>query len=347
MSNPKLTFTVLFIVFALVAGSGAAHSPVDAEDGRSPETATEVEDPAKSWAIYGHLDGPGDVQYFSMDLDEGDRLYLSVLSTEEDFVPDLVVMGPGWEVPANGSLDLEVPEGYGWVLVEGEAEGADFEPFTPGSYYHVAVYDEEVEVAGTYYAAVVSEEGEGPFSIAVGYLESFTLVEWLSLPVSLLGIYSWEGQGWALILGPALIVIVGGLVALLWFLRRQERALSMFQWTSAISGLFILAWAATVLTQMTMALAKSGWSGGALVSMGFAAGSVLMARYALVPAFSGPEVPDTGRRMGMVLVGLVALGLYSGLYVGPVLAFVAAVMPASMAAMTPGLKPKASVSLGP
>jgi hypothetical protein len=347
MSNLKVAFPVFLIVLVMVAGTGAAHAPVDAEDGRSPGTATVVDDPSKSWAIYGHLDGPGDVWYFRMHLEQGERLYLSVLSTEEEFVPDLVVMGPGWEVPTNGSVDVEVPEGYGWIVVEGEAEGADYEPFTPGSYYHVAIYDEEAEAAGTYYAAVVSVKGEGPFSIAVGYLESFTLVEWLSLPISILGIYSWEGQAWAVILGPALLVVVGGVLALLWCLHREGRVLSLFQWTSSISGLFILAWAVTVLTQMTMALAKSGWSGGATVSMGFAAVSVLMARYALIPALSGPEVPGNGRRLGMLLVGFVALGLYSGLYVGPAMAFLAAIMPASMAAITPGRASKPSVSIGP
>jgi hypothetical protein len=327
---------VLMMTLLLFAGPSMGHSPVDAEDGRSPETASVVGDPAKSWAIYGHLDGPGDVWYFRMEMEAGERLYLSVLSTDEGFVPDLIVMGPGLEVAVNTSIDVEVPEGYGWVLVEGEADGADFEPFTPGSYYNVAMFDEEVEEAGIYYAAVHAEEGEGPFGLAVGYLESFTLVEWLSLPVSIIRIYRWEGQGWGTILAPALVVLIGGIGAIVWSLRREGRSLTVFQGISALSGLFIMAWAAIVLTQMTIALDKSGWSGGATVSMGFSVASLLMARYALLPAFRGPSIPDGGIRMGMILVGVVALVLYSGLYAGPALAFVAALMPSTIASTKVG-----------
>lgn len=350
MSTGRSLLLMLVLVLIVVPSTALGHSPVDPEDGESLGTATHVDEPSKSWAIYGHLNGPGDTWYFEMDLDTGDRLHLSLLSTEEDFVPSLVVMGPGWERPANGTVEVEVPEGYGWFVVEGEETEADFEPFTPGSYYHVAVFDEEVDAAGTYYAAVHSDEGEGPFSIAVGYVETFTAGEWLSLPVSLIGIYRWEGQGWGTILGPALVVILGGLGVMLFFVRREGRALSLFQWTSAIAGLFILSWAAMVLTQMTMALGKSGWSSAAIVSMGFALGSILMGFYALAPAFWGPEVPDTGRRTGMLLVAGLSFLLYTGLYVGPVLAIVAALLPVSAAGMVPGqhcVEERETLTVGP
>jgi hypothetical protein len=315
----------------LTSATALGHSPVDPEEGESLATATHVEDPAKSWVIYGHLDGPGDAWYFEMEMGAGERLYLSLLSTEKGFIPAMVVMGPGWERPANGTVDVEVPDGYGWVLVPGEPTEAEYEPFTPGSYYHVAEFDEEVDGAGTYYVAVRSEEGEGPFSVAVGYVETFTAVEWLSLPASLVSIYRWEGQGWGTILGPAVAVLVGGLAFIIWHLRKEDGALSVFQWMSALSGLFILSWAAIVLTQMTMALAKSGWSSAALVTMGFAMGSLLMGYYALSTPFKGPEVPDGGRRVGMLMVAGVALFLYSGLYAGPVLAVVAALLPVKVA----------------
>jgi hypothetical protein len=323
----------IVLSFLLLSGTTLGHSPVEPEDGESLETATHVEDPSKSWAIYGRLEGGGDAWYFKMDLDAGDRLYLSLLSTEEDFVPDLVVMGPGWERPSSSSIDVDVPQEYGWIEIEGEATEAEFEPFTPGSYYHVVVFDEEVDVAGTYYVAVHTEGGSGPFSLAVGYLETFTIMEWLSLPVSLIGIYRWEGQGWGTILAPALVVIVAGLALIIWHARREGRAPTLFQWTSALSGIFILSWAAIALTQMTMALGKSGWSNAALVSMGFALGSIIMALYAILPAFRGPDVPDMARRMWMLVVAGLALFLYTGLYVGPVLAIVAALLPNTLASI--------------
>ncbi len=329
---------MLPLMMLLASGASLGHSPVEPADGGSLETATHVDEPAKSWAIYGHLDGAGDTWYFEMDLEAGDRLYLSLLSTEEDFVPDLVVMGPGWEPQANTSLHVDVPDGYGWVMVEGQRAEAEFEPFTPGSYYHVAEFDEEVPEAGTYYAAVHVEVGEGPFSLAVGYVESFTVGEWLSLPVSLIGVYRWEGQGWGTIMGPAVVVIVVGLAIILWNARRAGEPLTVFQWTSAVSGLFVNSWAAIVLAQMGMALGRSGWTGVALVTLGFATASIAMGIYALTPILRGPAVPERWRRMGMVVVGAISLFLYTGLYVGPVLAFVAALLPTGMAGTTPGAR---------
>jgi hypothetical protein len=321
----------LLLVLSVGSALAAAHSPVDPEDGESLGTATHVEDPAKSWAIYGHLEEEGDTWYFDLNLDAGDRLYLSLLSTERTFVPTLVVMGPGLGEDGAIPAGLDVPEGAGWSVVEGEKTEAEFEPFTPGSYYHVAKYDGEVSEGGTYYVAVHSYEGDGPFSLAVGYVESFTIGEWLYLPASLLGIYHWEGQSVALILGPAIVVIAVMLGAVFWQHRKEEDDLTTFQWTSAFSGIFILAWAGIVMSQMAMALGKSGLEASAIVTLVFAGASFGMGIYAVRPAFKGPRVPDGGRRAGMVMVGVLALVLYSGFYLGPLMAFVAALLPEDLA----------------
>lgn len=326
------TFLLPLVLLLLIAsGSGLAHSPVDPEDGDTLATATRVDDPAKSWAIYGHLDEGGDTWYFEMDLERGDRLYLSLLSPSQDLVPDLIVSGK--DLLSTGELPegVDVPAGYGWVVLEGTLEPAEYEPFTPGSYYHVVRYDDNVTADGKYFVAVHSDQGGGPFSLAVGYLESFTLVEWLSLPSSLIGVYRWEGQGWAAIMGPAVGAIVVGLGVVAWFQRRRVGEMTVFQWTSSIAGLFILAWAAIVVYQMLRALDRSGWSAAAVVTMGFVAGSLAMGVYAYLPAFRGPVVPDQGRRVGMLVVGALALFLYTGLYVGPVLAVISALLPTGLA----------------
>jgi len=324
----------LVLVLLMASGSGLAHAPVDPEDGGSLATATRVDDPAKSWAIYGELDGGGDTWYFKIGLERGDRLRLSLLTTSYDLVPDLIVMGK--DLLSTGALPegVDVPAGYGWVLLEGTLEPAEYEPFTPGSYYHVVEYDDNVTADGAYYVAVHSDHDGGPFSLVVGYVESFTVVEWLSLPASLIGVYRWEGQGWAAITGPAIGVIVVGLAVIAWFQRRGVREMTVFQWTSTVAGLLILAWAAIVVYQMLRALDRSGWSSSAVVTMGFIAGSVAMGIYAFLPAFRGPVVPDQSRRVGMFVVGVVALFLYTGLYVGPVLALVSALIPSTVAVRT-------------
>jgi hypothetical protein len=336
MTSPRYVLILLVLVVSTLSGTVSGHSPVDPRGGDTLDTATPVEDPTKSWAIYGHLDGPGDTWYFRLELEAGDVLYLSLLSPEEGFVPDLVVMGPDWERVGNLTVDVEVPEGYGWVHVPGEGTEADFEPFTPGSYYHVARYDRQQFVAGTYYVAVHSTEGDGPFSLAVGQRESFTAVEWLTLPSSIVGIYRWEGQGWGVILAPAVAVIAVIIAVLSLRLRRGGRSLSVFQLVSAASGLAIWGWAAIVIAQATMALAKGGLDGAAVVSYGFAIISMVIGWMALRPAFEGVVVPGSTDRLGLVIVAVLAAVLYSGFYVGPVLALAAALLPASVAGTVPG-----------
>ena len=46
---------ILLLVLLLSAGAAAAHSPQFADGNDSLETAMEIEDTVRSWAIYSHL----------------------------------------------------------------------------------------------------------------------------------------------------------------------------------------------------------------------------------------------------------------------------------------------------
>ena len=63
----------------------------------SPRPCT-LSDPGKSWAVYGTLERDG-VHYYSFDLEEGERIYLSLFKSsdakERDFLPALALLGPG------------------------------------------------------------------------------------------------------------------------------------------------------------------------------------------------------------------------------------------------------------
>ena len=59
--------------------------------------------------------------------------------------------------------------------------------------------------SGKYYIVVSSEQGEGNYGIVVGYKETFTLKEWISVPLNQIKIYRWEGQSLILIFAPLAI----------------------------------------------------------------------------------------------------------------------------------------------
>jgi len=179
----------LLLVFAIMIismiSTASAHVPRTAEENESLGTAMVIEDPIKSWAIYSELRDGEIANYYEMDMDEGERLYLSILTPEnEDFVPNLVVMGPGIEEDDAIPDFVERPGNVGVKVIEGELGEREYEPFTPGSYYHPARYDEEIDGSGTYHVVVYNEEETGgKYGLAVGYQETWSPIEWVRLPL--------------------------------------------------------------------------------------------------------------------------------------------------------------------
>ena len=72
--------------------------PLIASGNENISSAMHISDPDKSWAIYGFLE-PKKPQYYSFDLVEGERIYLSLLKSadpkETNFQPSMALLGPG------------------------------------------------------------------------------------------------------------------------------------------------------------------------------------------------------------------------------------------------------------
>ena len=52
--------------------------PVFGGEGKSPETAIQIEDPAKSRVFYGQL-AFGDIRYYSFNMEKGERIILGLI----------------------------------------------------------------------------------------------------------------------------------------------------------------------------------------------------------------------------------------------------------------------------
>ncbi len=89
---------------------------------------------------------------------------------------------------------------------------AEYEPFTPAAIFNVASYSKNITQPGTYYVAVVSPADETQYSIAVGYLEEFSVSEWILVPVSVINTHIWEGQSIIVIFVPFLAIMILGLI---------------------------------------------------------------------------------------------------------------------------------------
>lgn len=313
--------------FLLTLPLASAHVPSFAGGGDSPETAPHIHDPLKSWAIYDELHEGGEAHYFLVEMEEGQRLYVMLYTPDKEFTPGLVVMGPGIE--SNGTVPayVEVPDGLNACVLEGERNGAEYEPFTPASYYYLAEFDETVNTSGDYYVAVFEPDHGGKFGIAIGYIEEFSLSEWISVPFDTMRIHMWEGQSPVIILSPLIATVIVGLVLLIRMRDRfeLERA-HVWRWVGIIAALLYIGTAFVLFTQMFIALSISGGDSSASVTLLFAVIPLLLG-IGIIRIVLKSEDLTLPSRIFLLILGVVGIFLWAGLLVGPILAFVTALYP--------------------
>jgi hypothetical protein len=249
----------IFLVLTALFSTAWAHVPLNADGNENISTALHISDAEKSWAIYGFL-GPESAHYYSLDLEEGQRIYLSLLKSanpkEASFQPGFALMGPGLGIA--GQLPDQVrlpaaPEDYGILAVTGRMpEQATYEPFGPSSYYDLAELDLPAPESARYYVAVYENQSHsGHYALAVGSREEFGFVERITMPLRLISVYLWEGQSLALILVPYL---AAELIAILLFLKGSIR--TPFRLTGLLAAFLFLATSAEILRRPAAASSR-------------------------------------------------------------------------------------------
>jgi hypothetical protein len=288
-----------------------------------------VEKPTKSYAIYGHLHDTGDAGYYKFSLNTGDRLTLSLMTPGFGApVPDMIVMSPGPSGNIEGlSLPVTVPSGYNAEVIKGQKPvDAEYEPFSPAAIFNVASYAKNITRPGTYYVAVISPADETRYSIAVGYLEEFSLFEWVLVPVNVINTHIWEGQSIIAILAPFFAIIILGLLLIARRERDNRIKKPLSFWLATIAGLCYLGGASIVLVQMVRVLMVTGPSAGVILTLVFALIPLLLGVWALRTARS-PSPQSKKERFSLGIIGLLGLLFWAGLIIGPVIAIIGALVP--------------------
>ncbi|MDD4253209.1 MAG: hypothetical protein PHT74_08720, partial [Methanoculleus horonobensis] len=215
------------------------------------------------------------------------------------------------------------PEGAGATAVPGRLpEQPEYEPFTPSKLYELGRIDTPAPAAGDYILAVYTPGEGGNYALALGYVESYTPGEWVRVPIDVVAIHRHEGQPLLLIFAPMIAVLAIGAALLL----RRRRSLSPFALSGAIAGLLSIGSGAMTLMQMAIAAVGTDAGAALLLTLAFAVIPVLLGIWALLVAFR--RQIGTGERLAMAALGAIGLVTWAGLVLGPVLAFVAAVLPA-------------------
>ncbi len=322
-------YIFVIVISLLVVSSVSAHVPQTDEGNHTLGTAMHVDDPTKSWVIYSELHHD-EANYYEMELKEGQRLKISLLVPDEDFVPNLVVMGPG--IQSNDSLPgyIEVPEDVGFDVIEGELGEREYEPFTPASYYYPAEFEKEIDTDGTYYFAVFSEEGEGKYGAAVGYEERYGLIEWIRVPIDVINIHLWEGQPLWLVFSPMIFVVGLGLTGSAWRKYQDgEGPDDVKEWGLLTSSFLYIGSGAMLSMQMGLAVSKADTGPGLIVTLVFALLPVIFGLLLWKRAQDFKE-PEPMERVKVVFYGMIGLFVWAGLIVGPIIAVISALLPDEM-----------------
>lgn len=325
---------ILVILLIFLLPVAAAHVPIIEGGGDELNDATVVEKPTKSWAIYTHYEA-GQVDYYRLNMKQGEIIFLMLMvpatEGERGFAPDLALMGPGLE--DNGTLPEQVQRADGGVIVRnGEIPPEPtYEPFSPSVFYEIIELSISAPSDGDYYVAIYDDNG-GDYSLAVGKEESFTITEWLTIPIALLRVYQWEGQEWWAIALPGVMAFLIGLMVMISDSRKRQQRPDLLWLIVVASGLLMISSGVVTGYQMISKLFHIGaFEPAALLTMIFAAIPILLGAAALRMAHRFPRQPSSGanlrRRMFLLAIGLLGLLTWSGWLLGPVLAILAAALP--------------------
>jgi hypothetical protein len=306
-----------------------AHAPLSGEvDNESLDKALVISDPFKSWVIYKELHTAGEANYYKFNLSQGSHLTANVLiplSEKGVFLPNLAIMGPG--VPDQGALPnyVQVPNGSHVMVMNGTLPSKPgYEPFTPACSYMVANIEMNVTAPGTYYLVVFDEQSGGRYSLAIGYIEEFTVSEWLMIPLDVLSIHLWEGQNPMFLFAPLVLTIIIGAVLIVW--KRPSMFRRLVVWTGIPAGLLLLGSGFLTLTQMVYALFFAP-DLIALVTLLFVILPIIIGYFVLRIFLKGGEKFRLRQRVILVVFGVIGLIIWGGFLVGPILCFITALLP--------------------
>jgi hypothetical protein len=286
-----------------------------------------VDPPTKSWAIYDSLDR-GQVRYYELHLDAGDRLELSTFTPDGSaFTPWMVVMSPAIDADDDVPDRVTVPEGYGTLVVEGERPAdASYEANTPAAIYETTSHERTVEEGGRYLVAVYEPAGRaGQVGFVAGDRESFTAEQYLTVAVDLPRVYLWEGDHPLVVFGPPLVVLVAGLA----YVRRRVSSLDApgVRYAMAAAGLLVAGSAVTVSLQMVDTLASTGPSSGAVITGVFVAIPLVLGGLLVrLSVSSRLDLSPSGRAL-LAVAGLGSLATWAGYLIAPLVPLALALWP--------------------
>ncbi|TXT56922.1 MAG: conserved membrane protein of unknown function [Candidatus Thorarchaeota archaeon] len=310
-----ILLSLCFLPFA------SGHVPIGTGPGDTLDTAAEIDNPTKSWVTYQDLHEGGEAQYFRFNISQGERIRIiigvPVTQGESGFSPDAVLMGSGISDVGIVPSYVEIPEDSGSLSVDGVIPSNPYyEGFTPSTYYKVVDIDVSANATGTYYLAIHDESSGGEYMLAIGYVETYNIAEWILVPIYSLQVYQWEGQPLLLVLFPISALFLVGLVFL--FLCRNEFPVHDTVWSVTVLSAFMYIGSAASFafqTAYVVSNASPTWEFG--VSIAFTVTPLLLGIVTLRLALNYEWKTDFKKQLKLLTFGVLGYLLWAGLIVAP------------------------------
>jgi hypothetical protein len=320
---------ILIMLMLLFITNAVSHVPITGGENNSLETAIEVIEPTKSWAIYDEIHEPGESKYYKFTMEQGQRLKISLFVNKKGFTPGVVVMGKGLTSQGLLPSGVEVPTGYDYLVFEGEKTNTrEYEPFTPSSYYFSADVDINITTNDVYYIAVFDESNHGKVGIAIGFVETFSVTEWLLIPINAINIHIWEDQNIAVIIAPLYLTIIIGIGILVWAMKKGYKLQLN---NNAILGIFaaflFIGSGLMILMQMIIALAGSSADISVIITLIFGLFPILFSILLMRTSIKIVKELNKKNRAVLLILGVFGLIFWSGVIIGPVLAIITSFLP--------------------
>lgn len=318
----KLVMILQVLIFtSILLPNVFAHVPLQGE-GYGIADAVFIDDPLKSWVIYTEYKDNRPL-YYAFNLSINDQLRAGLLTVDQDFIPDLTILGPGLPLDFGEHFhdEFEIPDGYGLIHIHGERQEAkEYEPFTPSSYYHVLDASITVNQSATYFLIVDSATGSGKVGVVLGYLESFTPIEWLRVPFDVTFVHHWEGQDYLVILLPMMVIVFGGLLLNGYYFKPN---LNTSQFLAFTGSLLYFGSAGIILHQMIIGLIGATYNSLVFVTLIFIILPVVLGYSILRKVFQTNL--SKGQKLRLVIYSGLGIALWAGYLIAPLLVLVSLV----------------------
>jgi len=147
------------------------------------------------------------------------------------------------------------------------------------------------------------------------------------IPFSVHNTYAWEGQDLFMTYLPIILTIAIGGILLFLRKRRGKGPTGLSKWLAAFAGLTFLSTSLSIFYQMVLAMSITGFTLAVTVTIIISGTGIVLSLLSLFYALRKSQILTVGKRVLLVIIGIVSIFSWSGFFLGTFLVILAAVLP--------------------